>query len=75
MDGRVYRDQVFITQLEEYHSAAAGAHRGHTSIKLALPAGGHRALPVAEETAAATPYDQTGYEPPRPYEPGSHDPR
>jgi hypothetical protein len=75
VDGRVYRDQMFITQLEEYHSAAAGAHRGHTSIKLALPAGGHRALPVAEETAAATPYDQTGYEPPRPYEPGSHDPR
>jgi cell division protease FtsH len=68
VDGRVYRDQAFVRQLEEYHSVAAGAHRGHTSISLALPAGGRRALPVAEggDTAAATPA-------PSPYEPGAHD--
>ena len=66
VDGRVYRDPVFVSSLEDYHAAAAGAHRGHTSVKLALPAGGRRALPAAEEgdTAAATPasnpspYDQ-----------------
>ena len=64
VDGRVYRDPVFVSSLEDYHAAAAGAHRGHTSVKLALPAGGHRALPAAEgsDTAAATP---SPYEPPR----------
>ena len=54
--------------LEDYHAAAAGAHRGHTSVKLALPAGGRRALPAAEEgdTAAATPAPTPSpYEPPR----------
>jgi ATP-dependent Zn protease len=66
VDGRVYRDPAFVASLEDYHAAAAGAHRGHTSVKLALPAGGRRALPAVEEgdTAAATPasnpspYDQ-----------------
>ena len=46
------------TGLEEYHAAAAGAHRGHTAVKLTLPAGGHRVLPPAAEggdTAASTP--------------------
>ena len=64
VDGRVYRDPVFVSSLEDYHAAAAGAHRGHTSVKLALPAGGRRALPAAEggDTAAATP---SPYEPPR----------
>ena len=47
--------------------AAAGAHRSHTSVKLALPPGGHRVLPSAEEgdTAAATPAQPSPYEPPR----------
>jgi hypothetical protein len=60
----VYRDAAFVHRLEEYHTAAAGAHRSHTSVKLALPAGGHRVLPVGAEgdTAAA-----------RPHEPGSYD--
>jgi hypothetical protein len=88
VDGRVYRDPVFVEQLEEYHAAAAGAHRSHTAVKLARPRGGHRALPAAEETAAARPHDPaphepTGYEPPpgypppsqpRPYEPGPYEP-
>jgi ATP-dependent Zn protease len=68
VDGRVYRDQAFVHQLEEYHAAAAGAHRSHTSVKLALPAGGHRVLPAAEggDTAAAAPA-------PSPYEPGPYE--
>ena len=67
VDGRVYRDPVFVESLEAYHAAAAGAHRSHTSVKLALPAGGRRALPAAPEegdTAAATPAPSP-YEPPR----------
>jgi ATP-dependent Zn protease len=71
VDGRVYRDQGFMNSLEDYHAAAAGAHRGHTSVKLALPAGGHRELPAAEEPAAATP---APHDPPRPYEPGPYEP-
>jgi cell division protease FtsH len=78
VDGRVYRDQLFMSRLEDYHAAAAGAHRSHTGVKLSLPAGGHRVLPAAEEegdTAAATPYEPSPYEPsngqaPRHYEPG-----
>ncbi|MGQ0576524.1 MAG: AAA family ATPase [Pseudonocardia sp.] len=53
VDGRVYRDAAFATRLEEYHAAAAGAHRGHTGITLAMPAGGRRA--IESGTAAATP--------------------
>jgi hypothetical protein len=65
VDGRVYRDPVFVESLEAYHAAAAGAHRSHTAVKLALPAGGHRARPVEEgDTAAATPAPSP-YEPPR----------
>jgi cell division protease FtsH len=60
VDGSVYRETQFATRLEEYHAAAAGAHRGHSSIKLSLPAGGH--LPVHPEatgsdTAAAVPHE------------------
>ena len=67
VDGRVYRDPAFVASLEDYHAAAAGAHRGHTSVKLALPAGGRRALPAAEEgdTAAATPAQPLSVRPPR----------
>ncbi len=51
VDGSVYSDPQFAGRLEEYHAAAAGAHRGHTSVKLALPAGGHLRR---EADAAAT---------------------
>jgi len=57
-----------VESLEAYHAAAAGAHRSHTSVKLALPPGGRRVLPSADEgdTAAATPAQPTSpYEPPR----------
>ena len=32
VDGPVYRDPEFIARLEDYHAAAAGAHRGHSKI-------------------------------------------
>jgi ATP-dependent Zn protease len=79
VDGRVYRDQAFVHRLEEYHAAAAGAHRSHTSVKLTMPAGGHLALPAAEgsETAAARPHEsgphESGPYESGPYEPGSYD--
>ncbi|MGH3612656.1 MAG: AAA family ATPase [Pseudonocardia sp.] len=57
VDGRVYRTSEFVAKLEEYHAAAAGAHRGHTGVTLALPAGGRREKPVEAETAAATAHD------------------
>jgi ATP-dependent Zn protease len=58
VDGSVYRESQFATRLEEYHAAAAGAHRGHTSIKLSMPAGGHLpSRPEAADVAAATPHD------------------
>ncbi|MCE3556120.1 AAA family ATPase [Pseudonocardia sp. RS11V-5] len=38
VDGRIYADPDFLAQLEEYHAAAAGAHRAHAPIRLALPA-------------------------------------
>ncbi|MFR9803840.1 AAA family ATPase [Pseudonocardia sp. RS010] len=38
VDGRIYADPEFLTLLEEYHAAAAGAHRAHAPVRLALPA-------------------------------------
>ncbi|MEU7811512.1 AAA family ATPase [Pseudonocardia sp. NPDC049154] len=52
IDGRIYADPDFLAQLEEYHAAAAGAHRAHAPVRLALPA-----IREREEgsSAAATP--------------------
>jgi cell division protease FtsH len=52
VDGRIYADPDFLAQLEEYHAAAAGAHRAHAPVRLALPA-----IRDREEghSAAATP--------------------
>lgn len=52
VDGRIYADPDFLSQLEEYHAAAAGAHRAHAPVRLALPA-----IREREEghSAAATP--------------------
>jgi cell division protease FtsH len=58
VDGSIYRDPQFLSQLEEYHTAAAGAHRNHTGVKLALPVGGHLPQPAGAETAASTPHEQ-----------------
>jgi cell division protease FtsH len=61
VDGSVYRESHFLTRLEEYHAAAAGAHRGHTGITLTMPAGGHlpsRAeQPAGSDAAAAAPHE------------------
>ncbi|MFC4946821.1 AAA family ATPase [Pseudonocardia sp. GCM10023141] len=51
VDGTVYADESFTAQLEEYHSAAAGAHRGHSPVSLSLPSGGRL---QEGDTAAAT---------------------
>lgn len=53
VDGAVYNDPEFVARLEEYHAAAAGAHRGHTTVKLALPAGGHLTAPAEREGAGS----------------------
>jgi hypothetical protein len=69
VDGTVYGDSDFIDKLEEYHSAAAGAHVGHTKIDGAMPEGGRLAPPpppVPEpEPVAASPY--AGYGQPQGY--------
>ncbi|OLT10366.1 hypothetical protein BJF78_29115 [Pseudonocardia sp. CNS-139] len=58
VDGTVYADAAFAAQLEEYHQAAVGAHRGHTAVKLALPAvHRHDPEPAGSDTAAATVHD------------------
>ncbi|GAA2562764.1 ATP-dependent metallopeptidase FtsH/Yme1/Tma family protein [Pseudonocardia hydrocarbonoxydans] len=55
VDGRIYRDEGFLAELEDYHSAAAGAHHGHSAVTLALPLGDRR--PAAGTEAAATPHE------------------
>ncbi|WP_433504932.1 AAA family ATPase [Pseudonocardia halophobica] len=52
IDGRIYADPDFLAQLEEYHAAAAGAHRAHAPVRLALPAVRER---EEGSSAAATP--------------------
>ncbi|GAA4541339.1 AAA family ATPase [Pseudonocardia xishanensis] len=52
IDGRIYADPDFLSQLEEYHAAAAGAHRAHSPVRLALPPIGNR---EEGHTAASTP--------------------
>jgi hypothetical protein len=37
VDGRPYADQEFLDLLEEYHQAAAMAHRTHGRVPLAMP--------------------------------------
>ena len=64
VDGTVYGDDEFIARLEEYHAAAAGAHRGHTQVNLTMPEGG-RLLPpvpdVPEAAATPDPWSAQGY--------------
>ncbi|HYJ75389.1 MAG TPA: AAA family ATPase, partial [Kineosporiaceae bacterium] len=38
VDGRIYDDPAFVTELEAYHDAAVEAHRRHASIAAPLPA-------------------------------------
>jgi len=37
VDGRPYADQGFLGCLEEYHQAAASAHRVHGNVRLSMP--------------------------------------
>src|SRR5262249_57652108 len=37
IDGRPYADPEFLDQLEEYHQAAASAHRVHGNVRVSMP--------------------------------------
>ena len=52
VDGTAYRDPDFVKRLEDYHSAAVRAHRGHTPLALTLPSGRR-----AADSAAAVPHE------------------
>jgi len=71
VDGTVYSDPEFIQKLEEYHSAAAGAHIGHSKIDGSMPEGGRLAPPPPPEPepepVAAGPYAGYGYGQPQGY--------
>jgi ATP-dependent Zn protease len=54
VDGSAYRDPEFAARLEDYHTAAVGAHRGHSRMPIALPPGRSTVDGPAEGTAAAT---------------------
>jgi cell division protease FtsH len=54
VDGGAYRDAEFAARLEDYHTAAVGAHRGHSRMPIALPPGRSTVDDPAEGTAAAT---------------------
>jgi cell division protease FtsH len=55
VDGRPYGDSHFQQQLEEYHQAAATAHRSHSQVPLSMPA-----LPLssAEQPTATVALDR-----------------
>jgi hypothetical protein len=53
VDGSAYRDPEFAARLEDYHSAAVGAHRGHSRMPLALPPGRSTVDGTAAEGTAA----------------------
>lgn len=44
----------FAVRLEDYHTAAVGAHHGHSRMPIALPPGRSTVDGPAEGTAAAT---------------------
>jgi cell division protease FtsH len=52
VDGTVYTDAEFVARLEAYHAAAVGAHRGHTTVEFAMPAGGRLPGPASGSAAA-----------------------
>jgi len=37
VDGRCYADPLFLGRLEEYHQAAASAHRVHGNVRVSMP--------------------------------------
>jgi cell division protease FtsH len=52
VDGRPYGDPEFARQLEEYHQAAAAAHRAHGKVPVSLPSTAIVAAPAAQGAAA-----------------------
>ena len=50
MDGTPYADESFMTELADYHTAAARAHREHSQEQLHLPVAANAqpwSMPVA----------------------------
>jgi cell division protease FtsH len=57
VDGSVYRDDELLRSIESYHRAALSAHRGHSTISLALP-------PLPDTSpAAVVPQDDDAWRP------------
>jgi len=54
VDGRPYGDPKFVDLLEDYHQAAAEAHKGHGRVLLALP---EAREPVPADQVAERPLD------------------
>jgi cell division protease FtsH len=52
VDGRPYGDPDFIRCLEEYHQAAAAAHRAHGKVPMSLPSTAIVTTPAAQGAAA-----------------------
>jgi len=46
VDGTPYADERFIAELNDYHLAAAHAHREHSQVKLTMPVPAPSAAPV-----------------------------
>ena len=66
VDGTPYADPAFITQLNDYHTSAARAHRDHSQEQLRLPAAAAVAAPVspwAEVVVADDPPGLNGHNP------------
>jgi cell division protease FtsH len=52
LDGRPYADPEFQQQLEDYHQAAAAAHRAHGRVPVSLPTPTAIAAPAAQGAVA-----------------------
>ncbi|MGE5291293.1 MAG: AAA family ATPase [Micromonosporaceae bacterium] len=53
VDGRPYGDPGFVRKLEEYHEAAAYAHREHGKVSLSMPAIHQQRDPIPQATSVA----------------------
>jgi cell division protease FtsH len=53
VDGRPYADPEFVDRLEEYHDAAASAHRAHGKVELSMPVAATAAAPNGQGAVAS----------------------
>jgi hypothetical protein len=52
IDGSIYADDGFISELERYHRTVVGAHRNHAKLTVALPAPAGEPTPAKAAAAA-----------------------